>query len=78
MASDTKPNILEAIYAKVLLPGLLLELTRKMAAAAAGGVFSGDVPIFHAENLVSNVKSINYRFLSPSSPLQNLGYLNLI
>ncbi|XP_066309423.1 uncharacterized protein [Miscanthus floridulus] len=29
-------------------------------AAAAGGVFSGDVPIFHAENLVSNVKSINY------------------
>ncbi|EES01277.1 hypothetical protein BDA96_03G281500 [Sorghum bicolor] len=31
-----------------------------MAAAAAGGGLSGDVPIFHAENLVSNVKSINY------------------
>jgi hypothetical protein len=48
------------------------------AAAAVGGGFSGDVPIFHAENLVSNVKSINYRFLSPSSPLQNLACLNLI
>ncbi|RLN25169.1 ER membrane protein complex subunit 6-like [Panicum miliaceum] len=30
------------------------------AAAAAGGGFAGDVPIFHAENLVSNIKSINY------------------
>ncbi|OEL22429.1 hypothetical protein BAE44_0016553 [Dichanthelium oligosanthes] len=30
------------------------------AAAAAGNGFAGDVPIFHAENLVSNVKSINY------------------
>ncbi|XP_062206532.1 uncharacterized protein LOC133908497 [Phragmites australis] len=27
---------------------------------AAGGGSSDDVPIFHAENLISNVKSINY------------------
>ncbi|KAJ1284843.1 hypothetical protein BS78_03G236100 [Paspalum vaginatum] len=29
-------------------------------AAAAGGGFAGDVPIIHADNLVSNVKSVNY------------------
>ncbi|RCV26778.1 hypothetical protein SEVIR_5G276300v4 [Setaria viridis] len=29
-------------------------------AAAAGSGFADDVPIIHAENLVSNVKSINY------------------
>ncbi|PUZ55318.1 hypothetical protein GQ55_5G202900 [Panicum hallii var. hallii] len=31
-----------------------------MAAAVAGGGFPGDVPIIHADNLVSNIKSINY------------------
>ncbi|CAO2165964.1 unnamed protein product [Urochloa humidicola] len=29
-------------------------------AAAAGSGFAGDVPIINAENLVSNVKSLNY------------------
>ena len=67
-----KRNILEGFYAKSCIPGLLhslLELTRTMAAAAtAGGGFAGDVPIIHAENLVCNIKSINYRFVSSSSP----------
>jgi hypothetical protein len=38
-----------------------------MAATAAGGGLVHVVPILHAENLASNVKSINYRFLSFSS-----------
>ncbi|TVU35505.1 hypothetical protein EJB05_17398 [Eragrostis curvula] len=32
-----------------------------MAATAASGGFINDAPILHAENLISNVKSINYR-----------------
>ncbi|CAO2178743.1 unnamed protein product, partial [Urochloa humidicola] len=52
------------VYEKSCIPGLLpslLELTRTMAAAAAAGSgFAGDVPIINAENLVSNVKSLNY------------------
>jgi hypothetical protein len=49
-----------------------------MAAAAAGSGFADDAPIIHAENLVNNIKSINYRFLSSSSSLINFGLSTLI
>jgi hypothetical protein len=42
--------------------------------ASAGGGISDEVPTFHAENLTSNVKSINYRFLPFVSPYQYLGF----
>ena len=60
---------MQRVAYRVTLLHSLLELTRTMAAAAAaGGGFAGDVPIIHAENLVSNIRSINYRFVSSSSP----------